>query len=144
MQEDKAERLDKRILIARILVIAVFVMNVSCAIQFIAQPEAFVHAYELTGPGAEAAIVGFGIAFLMWNATYPPLIANPTKYGVLFGVVLVQQILGLIGETILRFTLPPEMTVLASSLLRFMVFDAVGLVALVAAFMVSREKLQRY
>ncbi len=124
--------------IARLLVTAVFAMNVTCALQFIVDPATYVHAYELEGPGALAAIQGMGIVFLMWNATYPPVIARPNDYRVLFAVVLAQQVIGLVGETSLLLVLAGTGD-LHASILRFIVYDAIGLVALVAAFLMSRK-----
>ena len=81
-----------------------------------------------------------GICFLMWNATYPPVIARPDRYRVLFGVVLAQQAIGLVGESLLLVGLQPGLEMLASSIARFVAFDAAGLVLLVIAFVLSRKK----
>ena len=123
---------------ARILVAAVFAMNVSCALQFICCPGTFVGAYSLQGAGAPAAIQGFGVCFLMWNATYPPLIANPHKHLVLFAVVLAQQAIGLAGEAFIRQGVEQSLALYAS-IGRFMAFDAMGLVALAAAFLLALQ-----
>lgn len=57
-------------------------------------------------PGA-AAVQGLGIAFLMWNATYPAVIASPLRFRAVAVIVLVQQAIGLAGESWLRFGCPP-------------------------------------
>ena len=126
-------------IIARVLISIAFAINVMCAIQFLVWPDTYVPLYSLTGDGARAAIQGFGVCFLMWNATYPPVIAHPHRYRVLFGVVIAQQLIGLVGESIILLGVDPA-TALFSSVLRFIVFDAGNLVLLIIAFMLTRQK----
>ena len=123
-----------RLWLARLLVAAVFAINVQCALQFVLWPDAYVGAYQLEGASAEAIVRSIGICFLMWNATYPPVIVKPERYRVLFGVIIAQQVIGLVGESLLYASLGPGLDVLASSVMRFIAFDAAGLVALAAAF----------
>lgn len=119
---------------ARIAVAAVFALNVQCAVQFVLWPESFAGAYELSGTAGEAAMRGLGVAFLMWNATYPAVIASPRRFRSLFAVVLVQQAIGLVGEAAILLGLPASHDVLAGSILRFIAFDAAGLAIMAAAF----------
>ena len=128
----------RRIWVARALVALVFFVNVQCAFQFIVWPGAYTAAYQVEGASAEVMVQTVGICFLMWNATYPPVIARPDSYRMLFGVVIAQQVIGLVGETLLLMNLQPELDVLASSILRFIAFDAVGLVLLIAASFLAR------
>ena len=130
----------KGIWVARVLVAIVFVVNVQCALQFILWPGAYVAAYQVEGASAEVMVRTVGICFLMWNATYPPVIARPDRFRVLFGVVLAQQTIGLIGESMLLASLAPGLEVLASSIVRFVAFDAAGLVLLAIAFFLSRPR----
>ena len=127
-----------RIWTARILIAAVFFINVMCAVQFIVQPADFAPAYQLEGAAGIVVTQSIGICFLMWNATYPPIIARPERYRVLFGVVLAQQIIGLIGESLLFASLGPGLELLGSSILRFIAFDGGGLVLLAIAFVLTR------
>lgn len=119
---------------ARVAVALVFVLNVQCAVQFIVWPGAFAGAYELSGVAGNAAVQGLGVAFLMWNATYPLVIANPARHRTLFAVVLAQQAIGLVGESAILTTLPAGHELLSASILRFIAFDAAGLVLMAAAF----------
>lgn len=119
---------------ARIAVAIVFALNVQCALQFVLWPDAFARAYELSGTAGEAAVRGLGVAFLMWNATYPAVIASPRRFQALYAVVLVQQTIGLVGETAILLGLPAGHEVLAASILRFIAFDAGGLALIAAAF----------
>jgi len=128
-----------KVWIARILVFAVFAVNMYCIICFIFLPGNYLNAYELIGVPGKAALQGIGVAFLMWNTTYPLVIVRPDKHRVLFLVVLAQQIVGLLGETFILLTLPGGHDVLASNITRFIIFDAAGLVLLTAAFFLSRK-----
>lgn len=118
----------------RVAFAAVFAMNVQCAVQFALWPADFCAAYELSGVAGEAAVRGIGIAFLMWNVTYPAVIVDPERFRALGWVVLVQQLVGLVGESLLLLTLPAGHDVLAASVLRFVVFDGAGLVLMAAAW----------
>ena len=125
--------------VVRIAFALVFVINVQCALQFAIWPEAFASAYELGGVPGEAAVRGMGITFLMWNVTYPPFIASPRRFAVLGWVILAQQAVGLIGESALLLTLPAGHDMLASSVMRFIAFDAAGLVVMLAAQIAARK-----
>lgn len=124
---------------ARLAVLLVFVLNVQCALQFLLAPAKFAGAYELSGPAGEAAVAGLGVAFLMWNATYPPVIFAPARNRKLFLVVLVQQLIGVLGETVILMRLPEGHGQLASSILRFIAFDGGGLVLMAAAYFLLRR-----
>lgn len=119
---------------ARVAVALVFAANVQCAASFVLWPEAFAGGFELAGVPGAAAVRGLGVAFLMWNATYPPVIANPRRFRALFVVVLVQQAMGLAGESWILLSLPVSHAALAASIIRFIAFDAAGLVLMAAAF----------
>lgn len=117
----------------RIAFAAVFILNIQCAIQFVCWPQDFVGAYELSGVAGEAAVRGLGIAFLMWNCTYPAVIVNPSRFKALGVVVLVQQAIGFVGESLLNASLPAGHAVLQAGISRFALFDGVGLVIMLAA-----------
>ena len=132
--------------VVRVVFAAVFAVNVQCALSFVAAPEQFVSGFMLGGTGqvGEAAVRGLGVAFLMWNATYPAFIVAPGRFSVLGWVILVQQLIGLGGESGLYCALGPGHEVLQASILRFIAFDGVGLVLMAVAFawfsVVSRKK----
>ena len=125
---------------ARALVALVFASNMYCAVSFIADPGAYTSAYQLSGAGAQAAVAGIGVAFSMWNVTYLPLIVFPYKFPVLFGVVIAQQVVGLAGETWIHSQLGASAAIASASILRFIVFDAVGLVLLIMACILTTRK----
>ena len=139
VDKNLAPRLDW---IARIAVGAVFVMNVWCALDFVIDPGAYAPAYELSGVAGQAAVQGLGVAFLMWNVTYPLVIARPSTHLTLYAVVLAQQVVGLVGETIISLSLPAGHATLAAALERFIVCDGIGLLAMAVAFALVRRAVR--
>lgn len=131
-----------RLWTARLLVSIVFVWNLQCALTFIFDPVSVMGAYQLYGAVGSATLQGVGIAFLMWNTTYPAVIVSPNRFRSLFVVVLIQQIIGLIGEIWIIMNLGPGTEALAESILRFIVFDGVGLILLAVAFGLSGCKIK--
>ena len=125
--------------VARILVAAVFTMNVQSALAFIWRPGVYASGFELSGTVGLYLVQAMGILFLMWNATVPPVILRPARYRVLFGVVIVQQVIGLAGESWLLSSLPAAHVILAATAARFVFFDTLGLIALIAGFLLTRE-----
>lgn len=121
-------------LAARVAVALVFALNVQCAVSFVLWPGAYAGGFELEGVPGAAAVRGLGVAFLMWNATYPAVIANPRRFRALYAVVLAQQAVGLAGESWILLSLHAGHAALAASIVRFIAFDAAGLVLMAAAF----------
>ena len=121
----------------------VFLINVQCAAAFIADPGGYAGAYELGGVAGEAAVRGLGIAFLMWNATYPAFIVRPDRFLGLGWIIVAQQVIGLIGESLMRAQLPPGHDLLAAAIDRFVLFDAIGLVILVGCMIALTIALWR-
>ncbi len=120
--------------LARLALGVVFFFNVSCALTFVVRPGAYVHAFEVSGAPGETLVRGVGVLFLMWNVTYPLAIWHPWRYRWLFLIVIVQQAVGLAGETWMLLTLPPGHTSLATTGLRFILFDGGGLAAMLVTF----------
>jgi len=127
-----------RIWIIRLLIGLVTAWNLQAAFVFIFAPSGFVRAYELSGIPGEAAIRGFGILFLMWNVPYFFAVKHPICYQLALTFALLMQSIGLIGETYIYFTLPADHAMLENSILRFIVFDGVGLALLAMAYWIER------
>jgi len=125
--------------LARLVVGAVFLFNVNCALSFVGWPGRYAPAFELQGIPGEVMVRGMGILFLMWNATYPPVLIWPGRRGTLFAVILAQQIIGLAGETWMWLALPPGHDILRDTGARFILFDAAGLAGMVLAFYLLRR-----
>lgn len=127
-------------IISRLLYLAVFISNMICIVSFVINPSDYIDSYQLNGSaGAEAAVIGMGIAFAMWNVTYPFYIfsrKNDKKLGL---IIIVQQIVGLLGETYIKLGLGNEHTVLISSIDRFIIFDAGGLILLIIGFILINK-----
>lgn len=126
----------RAIWIARFVFSAVFLLNIQCAIQFIVTPELYLTAYELYGQTGKVALQGLGVAFLMWNATYPFYIYKPEKYHIIGIVILAQQAIGLVGETTILLGLQSGHEMLYASILRFIAFDGIGLLLMIISFVI--------
>lgn len=120
--------------VVRITVGLVFLTNVACALEFVVSPGRYTAAFELQGVPGRTMVRGIGVLFLMWNATYPPVLWNPWKHRTMMGVVLLQQAVGLVGETWMWATLPAGHGALQATGLRFILFDGVGLPLMSIAF----------
>lgn len=118
----------------RIAVGTVFLSNMICTFQFLLWPEGYAPAYELSGDIGTAVIRSFGVLFIMWNLTYPVVIWHPEKQRVLFAIVLMQQFVGLVGELCIWAGVQGTHVILSASILRFAVFDGIGLVLMAIAF----------
>ena len=125
---------------SRLLILLVAAWNIQAGIVFLVSPQAFVGAYELSGAAGEAAVRGVGVLFLMWNVPYLFAAFDPIRYrlGLVFAVWM--QLTGLLGESTILSTLTMEHAVLRASILRFIAFDAAGLVLLVIAWLIIRRQ----
>ena len=129
----------RRIWVARALVSAVFIANLTAAVPFVLQPARYAAGFQMSGVPGEVFVRSLGILFLMWNTAYPPVILAPHRQRTLLGVLLTMQIIGLAGETWMVLTLPAGHAALAASGLRFILFDTSGLIALSAAAFLVRK-----
>ncbi len=120
--------------LARLALVVVFFFNVSCALAFVVRPAAYAPGFEVSGVVGQVIVRGIGILFLMWNVTYPLAIWAPWRYRWLFLIVIIQQVIGLAGETWMLLTLPPGHAALATTGWRFVAFDGGGLVAMLITF----------
>jgi len=132
-----------RVWFARAAVAGVFIVNVWCALAFIIDPESYTTGFEIIGVPGRVTVQSFGILFLMWNATYPPVMWDPVRHRTLFAVVLIQQAIGVFGELALWATLPPGYDILLATGLRFLRFDAAGLAIMAVAFLLTRSRHAR-
>lgn len=128
--------------IAQFTVGVIFFINVSCAVVFILQPQNYMGGFEISGDQGRVIVQALGILFLMWNVTYPPVILDPIKYKTLFKIILIQQAIGLIGESWLMTTLPDGHAALRATGLRFIVFDGLGLVFMGLAYLLIIKKIR--
>ena len=59
-----------RLNLARLLIAAVLLMNVQCAVLFLVLPGPYAAGFDMPGPLGEAMLRGMGVLFLMWNVPY--------------------------------------------------------------------------
>ena len=126
--------------IARLLIGIVTLWNLQAAFVFIFFPSRFVNAYELSGTAGEADIRGFGILFLMWNVPYLFALKDPIRYQLALTFALWMQSIGLIGESFILSTVYVEYVFLRNSILRFIIFDGIGLLLLAIAYWITKIK----
>ncbi len=129
--------------LARFLIAIVFIMNVQAAFMFLFWPARYISAYELTGAVGEALLRGMGVLFLMWNVPYAVALWHPERYRLALFMALVMQAIGLVGETLIYFTLPSLHEVARSSIARFILFDGLGLISLLTASWLVRSARTR-
>jgi len=122
----------------RIFIGIVFFFNVQCALAFIISPENYAPAFELSGAPGEGMVRGLGVLFLMWNVPYAVALWQPVRHFVSLGEAVAMQAIGLVGETSIWLGLPAVHSLARTAVLRFIVFDAGGLVFLVAALALAR------
>jgi hypothetical protein len=126
--------------ISRLLIAVVLFWNTQAAFHFMLNPEAFVRSFQLEGVPGRAAIVGYGILFLMWQVPYVFALLHPLRFKISLWQALIMQVIGVIGESILRATIPEEYQLLRGAILRFIAFDAPGILLLLAALIIVRQQ----
>jgi len=131
----------KLILLARILVGVVFVINLQSACVFLVDPAGYASAFEIPGVLGDAVVRGFGVLFLMWNVPYAVTLWHPLRYRIALLMAIVMQTIGLVGESFIYLTLPASHALARASIMRFIVFDGIGLFLLAAAVWLTRNEL---
>jgi hypothetical protein len=128
-----------RLNLARGLVGLVILWNLQAALVFLLWPDRYTAAFELQGAVGAATLRGMGVLFLMWNIPYLVALWNPVRYRISLYEALAMQTIGLAGEGIIYLTVPVIHAVLRASILRFIAFDALGLLLLLLAAWITRE-----
>lgn len=123
--------------IVRVLIGIVVFFNLDAAFSFMVYPKAYAPGFELYGVPGEAMIQGMGLLFLMWNVPYIIAILDPEKHFISLIASVIMQAIGVFGESILLIRLPGEHPLIKSSTLRFIVFDASGLILLGIALFIA-------
>ena len=142
MPAEAVQRETRKVWIARLLVAVVIFINLQAALQYILNPNAYSGAFELEGIPGMAAVMGVGILYVMWQVPYVFAAINPIEHRLSLTEAVLMQAIGLLGETWLRSRIPTEHDILRNSILRYIIFDAGGLVLLgIAWFLVNRTFL---
>ena len=126
-----------RLWISRLLIAYVLFVNVQSAVLFLLQPEAYAPGFELSGAAGTDMVRGMGLLFLMWNVPYAVALSHPVRRRISLYEALVMQAIGLFGETFLLMSLPSGHAALVDSVGRFILFDGIGLGALVVALFLT-------
>lgn len=128
-------------LLARLLILPVLAWNIQCAAAFLLWPDAYAPGFALSGAPGAAAVRGMGILFVMWNVPYAVALWNPLRHRLSLYEAAAMQAIGLLGESLLLAGLPINETMLRAGVTRFVIFDAAGLLLLLAAVtLVIRQK----
>lgn len=122
------------------LLLPVWLWNLSAAVPFVLTPERYTWSFEVSGAVGEVFVRSLGLLFLMWVVPYGPALLNPYRHRVCVGVAVIQQLIGLLGESWMALTLPPGHAILLATGRRFIAFDAAGLVLLVGAWLLTRPR----
>jgi hypothetical protein len=129
-----------RLWLGRLLIGAVLLWNVQCAIAFLVAPETYASGFELRGAAGGAVVRGMGVLFLMWNVPYAVALWHPVRHRVSLYEAVAMQAIGLIGESLILWSLAGGHPIVASSLTRFIAFDGAGVVLLVLAAWITRRR----
>ena len=129
----KSSKWDCRLWAARILIGLVIAWNLQAALIFLIAPQRIAPGFELAGLPGMVAVRGVGILFVMWNIPYLLACWHPRRRRTSLWEALAMQLVGVLGESAILLTLPAGHAALHSALLRFIAFDASGVVLLVAA-----------
>ena len=141
MPAEAVQREARKVWIARLFVAVVIFINLQAAMQYLLNPNAYSGAFELEGIPGMAAVMGVGILYVMWQVPYVFAAINPAAHRLSMTEAVLMQAIVLLGETWLRTRIPVEHTVLRNSILRYIVFDAGGLVLLAAAWALVNKKV---
>jgi hypothetical protein len=128
-----------RLGLARLLIGIVLLWNVQCALAFLLMPATFAPGFELSGAAGAAAVRGMGVLFLMWNVPYAVALWHPVRRRVSLYEAVAMQAIGLVGESLILWSLGGAHPVAAGSVTRFIAFDGAGLVLLVLAAWITRR-----
>ena len=131
------DKVTLRVWAARFLIAVVVAWNLECALVFWFNPGIFAPGFELAGIPGAAAVRGFAVLFVMWNIPYLVALWHPQRHRLSLWEALAMQAVGVIGESFILFSLPAGQAILHASLLRFITFDASGVVALLGAVLLA-------
>ncbi|MBU1682923.1 hypothetical protein KJ742_03175, partial [Patescibacteria group bacterium] len=96
--------LNKRLWISRLLIGAVLLVNLECAVAFLRQPQAYMAGFGLSGAAGAGMMRALGLLFVMWNVPYGFACVHPVKYRTSLIEALIMQTIGLLGETLILLT----------------------------------------
>jgi len=106
-------------------------------VSFFLSPRFYLSSFGLAGPVGESVIAGYGVLFLMWNVPYAFAVFHPLRFRISLVEAACMQLIGVVGESIILLRLtsvePAGDTGPTSTIARFILFDGLGLLGLLAA-----------
>ncbi len=120
-------------ILPRLLILVVTAWNLLCAIQFVLFARDYTPSFDLLPDVTGRAVIqSIGILFIMWNIPYVFAFLQPYRWFIALISAALMQLTGLVGEIWINSQLmhPQNMV---SSIQRFILFDAIGLILLVSA-----------
>jgi hypothetical protein len=132
--ETMSKNQNGKIWLTRALVGLVVFSNLLAAFSFLIAPGSYAPGFELFGEVGNAAIRGIGLLFLMWTIPYLVAMIHPLRHFTSLVEAVIMQAVGVAGESLILAVLQGEHSTLRTSVIRFIVFDAAGLVLLLLAF----------
>ena len=133
------KKFDYRLWVARLFIAIIIGWNLECAIVFFLNPERYAPGFELSGIPGIAAIRGFAVLFVMWNIPYLVALWNPRLHRTSLWEALIMQFVGVLGEGLILLLIPAEHITLHHSILKFITFDALGVILLVGSVFIKLE-----
>jgi hypothetical protein len=126
-----------RVQFGRALVGLVLFFNTQAALVFILFPGQYAPGFGLSGAVGAGMMRGMGILFLMWTVPYWVAFSHPVLRRVSLLEATAMQAIGLAGESLLLATFPEGYPQVTASVLRFIIFDGSGLLALLLAVAIT-------
>lgn len=117
-----------------------FAWNVQAAVAFLLAPATYAPGFELSGAPGAAMVRGLGVLFLMWNVPYAVALWHPIRQRVSLYEAVAMQAIGLVGESLILWSLGGRHPVAAASVIRFIAFDGAGLALLALAAWLTRRR----
>ena len=130
----------KHLWLARVLIGLVLLSNLQCALVFLWHPERYMAGFGLSGEAGMGMLRAMGLLFVMWNVPYAFALSHPLKHRVSLIEALIMQAIGLLGETLILLTGDFQDALIRASVMRFIAFDAAGLLLLGLAYLLVRGK----
>ena len=124
------------LIVAQLVIAVVLFLNLQAAVLFFVQPEAYMRGLGLEAAVGKPVVRGFGLLFLMWNIPYIFALTNPLRHHISLIEAVIMQALALGGETAILWLDGPFTEVVRMSIIRFIIFDGVGLALLTAALLI--------
>jgi hypothetical protein len=137
--DTSTEIVNRKSWLIRALIAPVIFFNLQCSFEFLVHAERYAPSFDLKEPTGVYMIQGLGLLFLMWNIPYLVALIDPIRHATSLTEAVIMQAIGVAGETLLILNAAPAYVTLHASVMRFILFDGVGLLLLLAAYFIRRR-----